>query len=560
VLQSQSAADCLIQSTRHSRSRGCALVYWWVGNLLLGMVVRFVLRLSVFPVCVRSHTDTHSHSHTYIHTMCVCPGSPRRLFTGTGVFEHVPGTGTPPVFSEALLVFFDPGRTRAQIVWGVDMAVAVLLTLTPLFGPSVRRLAPNALLPARHVPAAMVSASADLATLWHSSARELEATGKMIEAIAHMQQAVKCTSDDVFEHQQRRLWLGMLYEDIGYIEEAIAVYEGLSANHSRWKMYLANVLLDGRGEKHRALQLYREACDATRYFNGPTCGLRGAHLLGLYGRGVCADSLGLVQEATESHQQVLALEPHDGDSAFHLLVLTERALGAESAELRARYSHVLPQHRLTSWDYMRSLPFAGKLASLSSGAGKLATSTHYYTHDMLHLALDEVAPQLNDGLVLEFGVYFGKSIRMIAERLPSATVHGFDTFSGLPEDWTEGEQRGSYSTDNLLPPAPSNVRYHVGTFDQTLPGFLKLAAGPVRFMNVDCDLYSSTRQIFEALHERIVAGTVIVFDEYVMTSRWRDDEFKAFQEVVASRGWRYEYLGISLVSGQAAVRITFTNV
>ena len=418
----------------------------------------------------------------------------------------------------------------------------------------------NALLPARHVPAAMVSASADLASLWHSSARELEATGKMIEAIAHMQQAVKCTSVDVFEHQQRRLWLGMLYEDIGYIEEAIAVYEGLATNHSRWKMYVANVLLDGRGEKHRAMQLFREACDATRYFNGLTCGLRGAHLLGLYGRGVCAASLGLVQEATESHQQVLALEPHDGDSAFHLLVLTERSLGAESAELRARYSHMLPRHRLTSWDYVRSLPFAGKLASLSSEAGKLATSTHYYTHDMLHLALDEVAPQLNDGLVLEFGVYFGKSIRMIAERLPSATVHGFDTFSGLPEDWTEGEQRGSYSTGNRLPPAPSNVRYHVGTFDQTLPGFLKLASGPVRFMNVDCDLYSSTRQIFEALHERIVVGTVIVFDEYVMTSRWRDDEFKAFQEVVASRGWRYEYLGISLVSGQAAVRITFTHV
>ena len=133
----------------------------------------------------------------------------------------------------------------------------------------------NALLPARHVPAAMVSASADLASLWHSSARELEATGKMIEAIAHMQQAVKCTSVDVFEHQQRRLWLGMLYEDIGYIEEAIAVYEGLATNHSRWKMYVANVLLDGRGEKHRALQLFRGRGGECRGFSG--CELRPSH-------------------------------------------------------------------------------------------------------------------------------------------------------------------------------------------------------------------------------------------------------------------------------------------
>jgi len=175
---------------------------------------------------------------------------------------------------------------------------------------------------------------------------------------------------------------------------------------------------------------------------------------------------------------------------------------------------------------------------------------------MLSLALDELAPHLDDGLVLEFGVYFGKSVRILAERLRDATVHGFDTFTGLPEDWTDAKQRGTYSTDSNLPPAPSNVRYHVGTFDATLPDFLARHRGPVRFMNVDCDLYISTKQIFDALHERVVPGTVIVFDEYVMTSRWRDDEYKAFQEAVARHGWQYEYLGISLVSGQAAVRIT----
>lgn len=134
-------------------------------------------------------------------------------------------------------------------------------------------------------------------------------------------------------------------------------------------------------------------------------------------------------------------------------------------------------------------------------------------------------------------------------------MYGFDTFTGLPEDW-HFEGRGSYSTDGHLPPAPSNVRYKVGTFAQTLPSFLAAHPGPVRFMNVDCDLYSSTKDIFDAIHGRVVRGTVIVFDEYVMTSRWREDEYKAFQEVVAKRGWEYEYLGISLVSGQAAVRIT----
>ena len=112
------------------------------------------------------------------------------------------------------------------------------------------------------------------------------------------------------------------------------------------------------------------------------------------------------------------------------------------------------------------------------------------------------------------------------------------------------------SAGGMLPPAPANVRFEVGTFAESLPGFLERTSGPVRFMNIDCDLYSSTKSIFDALHERVVVGTVIVFDEYIMTSRWKEDEYKAFQEVVAARGWGYEYLGISLVSGQAAVRIT----
>ena len=58
---------------------------------------------------------------------------------------------------------------------------------------------------------------------------------------------------------------------------------------------------------------------------------------------------------------------------------------------------------------------------------------------------------------------------MLAEAYgPEQRVHGFDTFSGLPIDW-HAESAGSYSTHGELPPAPSNVHYHVGTFDKTLP-------------------------------------------------------------------------------------------
>jgi hypothetical protein len=56
--------------------------------------------------------------------------------------------------------------------------------------------------------------------------------------------------------------------------------------------------------------------------------------------------------------------------------------------------------------------------------------------------------------------------------------------------------------------------------------------------------------------DRVGPGTVIVFDEYIVNDRWAEDEFKAFQEAVAARGWSYEYLAFSVQTGQGSVRIT----
>jgi hypothetical protein len=159
----------------------------------------------------------------------------------------------------------------------------------------------------------------------------------------------------------------------------------------------------------------------------------------------------------------------------------------------------------------------------------------------------------NSGLILEFGVRTGSSIRFIAT-LTDDLVHGFDSFEGLPESWGQ-HAPGAYTSYGKLPDVPKNVRLHVGLFGETLPDFCARHKGQIRYMNIDCDLYSSTVSIFEALADRIMPGTVIVFDEYLMNKTWREDEFKAFQEAVEQHGWRYEYLCFSLMSQQAAVRI-----
>jgi predicted O-methyltransferase YrrM len=143
---------------------------------------------------------------------------------------------------------------------------------------------------------------------------------------------------------------------------------------------------------------------------------------------------------------------------------------------------------------------------------------------------------------------------MIAEHFPDSEVHGFDTFEGIPEDW-HATRAGAYSTHGALPHAPANVVFHVGRFSETLPAFLAAHPGPIRFMNVDCDLYSSTKDVLDAVADRLRPGSVLVFDEYVMNPHWQQDEWRAWQEAVQRHGWRYRYIGISLASQQAVVQL-----
>ena len=148
-----------------------------------------------------------------------------------------------------------------------------------------------------------------------------------------------------------------------------------------------------------------------------------------------------------------------------------------------------------------------------------------------------------EGLILEFGVAGGDSIRLLARLAGGRAVHGFDSFHGLPQDWPgRHEERGHYSTGGALPAVPASACLHAGLFDQTLPGFFAAHPGPAAFVHIDCDLYSSTRTVLEALAPRLIAGTIIVFDEYFNFVGWQEHEFKAFQDFVTQRGLRYRYL------------------
>jgi len=172
--------------------------------------------------------------------------------------------------------------------------------------------------------------------------------------------------------------------------------------------------------------------------------------------------------------------------------------------------------------------------------------------ELLEFALGECDV---DGLVLEFGVYRGASLRFLAQRT-DRIVHGFDSFEGLPEDWTHFQKKGRFSLDGNVPEFDEpNIRTHAGRFADTLPGFLVTHPGPVRFAHVDCDLYSSTAEVLSAIAPRLVRGSVLVFDEYLNYPGWKQHEFRAFQEFVAAHSLRYDYLGFASAHSSVAVRI-----
>ncbi|MHB1348510.1 MAG: class I SAM-dependent methyltransferase [Desulfobulbaceae bacterium] len=165
-----------------------------------------------------------------------------------------------------------------------------------------------------------------------------------------------------------------------------------------------------------------------------------------------------------------------------------------------------------------------------------------------------------EGLYLEFGVYSGTTINFIASRA-AGTVHGFDSFEGLPEQWGN-VPAGKFTRHGDLPEVRENVRLHVGWFDRTLPGFLEAHPEKAAFIHIDSDLYSSAKTVLDALRPRIVPGTVIVFDEFFNYPGWQEHEYKAFREFIADTGLGFRYLcyagrgfsvGVQLVAGSASI-------
>ena len=182
----------------------------------------------------------------------------------------------------------------------------------------------------------------------------------------------------------------------------------------------------------------------------------------------------------------------------------------------------------------------------------------------ISLALEKDKQIGGNGIFAEFGVGLGRSGNFIAQRIGNKKIYGFDWYKGLPEDW-----RSPYFLKGIfalkpgikIPPLPleKNIELVIGLFKETLPGFLKEKNYPFLFIHIDCDLYSSTKEVFDNIKNNIIDGTIIVFDEYFNYDGWEEHEFKAFQEFIRENNLSYKYVCYNKFHQQVTVKIVSLN-
>lgn len=172
----------------------------------------------------------------------------------------------------------------------------------------------------------------------------------------------------------------------------------------------------------------------------------------------------------------------------------------------------------------------------------------HYT--LLSWVLRTYQPQ---GLALEFGVGSGESTAIITEHLPCM---GFDSFAGLPEDWRDGFPQGMFAPDTPgEPPVVDDAVFMIGLYQDTWQVMrAAMRPNPPGLIHIDCDLYSSTKTVLDAIGLHLRAPTIVVFDEWHGYEGCERYEQRAWREFASANPVRWEVLGHSFQ--QWAVRIT----
>ncbi len=155
----------------------------------------------------------------------------------------------------------------------------------------------------------------------------------------------------------------------------------------------------------------------------------------------------------------------------------------------------------------------------------------------------------------EFGVAEGISFVWWKDhnQNPNSRFFGFDTFTGLPEDFGL-LKKFDCGADGKFPDVGNDTRcnFITGLFqDSLIPFFKQHEFKNRKVIHMDADIYTASLFVLTQLYPYLKKGDIILFDEFGVPTH----EFKAFSDFQSSHYFTYEVLGAINNYLQIAIKV-----
>jgi len=312
-------------------------------------------------------------------------------------------------------------------------------------------------------------------------------------------------------------------------------------------------LLHVLGEYKRAIKCYEKTIQIDPKFTDAYNNL-----------GIVFDLLGEITKAKNSYKKAIEIQPNYINAYWNLHSLSsnideaigvlERSLSFQKNFSEAKimigalnsfkgdvnYFNSLNYSSISNHPMVRSVKWIFSLPKLP----KLFLNRWDLFKDSISL-VDKTRP------FYEFGVWRGISFKYLLNIFKKG--FGFDTFTGIPEDWYN-KKAGTYSAFGKVPKLKGG-KFIVGKFDDTLPNFFSKKRPLASIINFDADLYSSTLCALNYSNKVIDRETILIFDEFVTSKYWENDEYKALNEFCDNFNYKYEVIAVSFYSKQVAIKL-----
>jgi len=349
--------------------------------------------------------------------------------------------------------------------------------------------------------------------------------------------------------------LGIVLQKLGELQKAKSCTEKAIEINPKYVSAHNNlgIVLQKLGENQKAISSYEKAIQ-----------IQPNHAIAHNNLGNVFEELGELQKAKSSYEKAIEIDPNHVDAYWNLhsfasdideaLTILKKLYEIDNKYIKAKIMisalqgfkgnfnefDALIASSESSHPYVRSIKWIFSLPKLPK-----IFFNRWNFYDAV-IALTE-----NSRPFYEFGVWYGISFKYLIKTFKKG--FGFDTFTGLPEDW-HSEPSGTYSSFGSIPKIKGG-EFIVGKFENTLPKFFSQKRPIASLINFDADLYTSTLCALNYSNKVIDEKSILIFDEFLTNDNWEKDEYKALNEFCNNLGIGYEVLAVSFFSKQVAIKL-----